>query len=222
MDDIIEAPIDNPDEMMTVTELRPSKQTVREHCKRRSRLDAEIKEAAAAASSKDLKSGSARQRSKPGSAIPRAFEHVKHAEPRHDHYRPMFNVRKRITNIVAISLSHDGSSSNPDLPDLSTATKAMLTANIGEQEDDDDIKVPDHVDWRSAYGRRTTQDFGFPGARVKVYRKAKPPQPSNNLAKRIYGDFPSKPNKKVQQPTHCESYRRWNPKRSPPNKQLAH
>lgn len=30
--------------------------------------------------------------------------------------------------------------------------------------------MPDHIDWRAAYGRRKTQDFGFPGARIKPHR----------------------------------------------------
>lgn len=41
------------------------------------------------------------------------------------------------------------------------------TANIGVQLGYDEMQVPDHIDWRAAYGRRKTQDFGFPGARIK-------------------------------------------------------
>lgn len=43
----------------------------------------------------------------------------------------------------------------------------MQTANVGVQEGYHDVEVPDHIDWRGAYGRRNTKDFGFPGARLK-------------------------------------------------------
>lgn len=55
----------------------------------------------------------------------------------------------------------------------------VLTADVGVQSGYHDIEVPDHVDWRAAYGRRKTQDFGFPGARTKPHKANKDRSPAN-------------------------------------------
>jgi hypothetical protein len=49
----------------------------------------------------------------------------------------------------------------------------------------DEVELPDHVDWRSAYGRRNTQDFGFPG----VHRANRPLQGPGVWIKRSCGHF---------------------------------
>lgn len=48
------------------------------------------------------------------------------------------------------------------------------------------------MDWRGAYGRRKTKDFGYPGARIKprgTCRAYKPLQDPNNWTKRACGHF---------------------------------
>jgi hypothetical protein len=94
--------------------------------------------------------------------------------------------------IAAKGLSHDGSSSDPHISRRNTARGYVPTTNIGEQSDYFDVEVPDHVDWRSAYGRRKTQDFGFPGARVKprkTFRTYKPLEDPGDWIKRSCGHF---------------------------------
>lgn len=49
----------------------------------------------------------------------------------------------------------------------STAIEELLS-NTPSAQQDNGLEIPDHVDWRSGYGRRKTQDFGFPGARTRL------------------------------------------------------
>jgi hypothetical protein len=76
-------------------------------------------------------------------------------------------VQQKVEHFTARGLSHDGSSSNPSLSHRDTTHDDMPTYNVTVQSDDDNVEVPDHVDWRGAYGRRKAQDFGFPGARIR-------------------------------------------------------
>jgi hypothetical protein len=101
--------------------------------------------------------------------------------------------RDTVNEIVAPrGLSHDGSSSDLRPSQRSTVHGNVPTANIGVQLDFFDVEVPDHVDWRSAYGRRKTQDFGFPGARIKprktlnTYKSLKDP---SDWIRRTCGHF---------------------------------
>ncbi|CAO2657729.1 Nn.00g038550.m01.CDS01 [Neocucurbitaria sp. VM-36] len=80
------------------------------------------------------------------------------------------DVGGRSGDLASQSLSHDGSSSDPSPSRRSTASSQVLIADVGMQAEYHSIEVPDHVDWRAAYGRRTSQDFGFPGARIKPRR----------------------------------------------------
>jgi hypothetical protein len=94
--------------------------------------------------------------------------------------------------IAAQGLSHDGSSSDPHISRRTTASGHIPTANVGVQSDYFDIEVPDHVDRRGAYGRRKTQDFGFPGARIKprkTFRTYKPLEDPGDWIKRSCGHF---------------------------------
>ncbi|OAL05691.1 hypothetical protein IQ06DRAFT_373088 [Phaeosphaeriaceae sp. SRC1lsM3a] len=72
------------------------------------------------------------------------------------------------TRVIEPTLSHDDS-----------ARVEVLTADVGLQSGYHDVEVPDHVDWRAAYGRRKTQDFGFPGARIKPHKANKDRSPAN-------------------------------------------
>jgi hypothetical protein len=79
------------------------------------------------------------------------------------------DVHREVNHFAAKGLTHDGSSSDPPLSRRGTTRDDLLTANIGVQPNYQSIEIPDHVDWRSAYGRRMTQDFGFPGARIRTH-----------------------------------------------------
>lgn len=95
-------------------------------------------------------------------------------------------------HVAPRGLSHDGSSSDPRVPRRSTVHSHIPTANIGVQSDYFDVEVPDHVDWRSAYGRRKTQDFGFPGARIKprmTFKACKPLADPGDWIRRSCGHF---------------------------------
>jgi hypothetical protein len=55
-----------------------------------------------------------------------------------------------------------------------------------------DISLPSHIDSRGGYGRRTTQDFGYPGARIKpqgTSKSYKPPEDPGGWVKRSCGHF---------------------------------
>ncbi|KAJ4358558.1 uncharacterized protein N0V89_003142 [Didymosphaeria variabile] len=110
----------------------------------------------------------------------------------HNFGEPQPTVEK-LEDIAAKSLSHDGSSSGHSLTERTTTQAANPSAHVGVEEGYYSIEVPDHVDWRGGYGRRKTQDFGFPGARIKpgstfmAYKK--PLQDRNNWIKRACGHF---------------------------------
>ncbi|KAL6151419.1 hypothetical protein ACJBU6_10402 [Exserohilum turcicum] len=97
--------------------------------------------------------------------------------------------RRRAEDVVSPGLSHDGASSptrrsNP-------ASYPVTTANIGIEAQYEDIEVPEHVDNRQGYGRRVTQDFGFPGARIRRHdsTKKRPLQDPGKWVKRMCGHF---------------------------------
>ncbi|OAL57121.1 hypothetical protein IQ07DRAFT_627029 [Pyrenochaeta sp. DS3sAY3a] len=88
--------------------------------------------------------------------------------------------------------NHDGSSSNPSMPYERSRSAQVPISNIGVQAGYNDIEVPHHVDWRGAYGRRVTKDFGFPGARIKplsTYRTSQPLSNPDGWVKRSCGHF---------------------------------
>lgn len=88
-------------------------------------------------------------------------------------------------------LNFDGAASDYNSSRRATA-RDVTAAGIGVQPGYHDIKVPDHVDWRGAYGRRKTQDFGFPGARIKprsTFRAFKPLVDPGDWVKRSCGHF---------------------------------
>lgn len=101
------------------------------------------------------------------------------------------DVHKRVEGITAKCFSHDGSSSRPSSRCNSLSNLASA-ANVGVENGYHNMQVPDHVDCRAAYGRRKTQDFGFPGARLKPHgnsRTYKPLQDPGNWLKRACGHF---------------------------------
>lgn len=110
--------------------------------------------------------------------------------PRHQ-FGKSVSVRRRAEEIVSMGLGHDGAS-DLSLSRRSTILSSILTANIGVEERYHEIEVPNDVDNRQGYGRRVTQDFGFPGARIKsngTTRTSKPLRDPGNWAKRACGHF---------------------------------
>ncbi|KAH7381605.1 hypothetical protein BKA66DRAFT_570738 [Pyrenochaeta sp. MPI-SDFR-AT-0127] len=100
--------------------------------------------------------------------------------------------RNELAGSAARGLSYDGSSSNPSLSRRSTALGQVPISNIGVQAGYHSTEIPDHIDMRGAYGRRQTQDFGFPGARIKphrTFRTYKPLQDPGHWAKHACGHF---------------------------------
>lgn len=96
------------------------------------------------------------------------------------------SVLQRIADIASNSYSHDGSSSTPSISRHSTAPGPAPQTGVHR------VAVPEHVDWRGAYGRRITTDFGYPGARIKprgTYRTYKPLQDPDHWTKRACGQF---------------------------------
>ena len=109
-----------------------------------------------------------------------------------NHIEAPNDVRQKIDAIAARGLSHDGSGSLHDVAQHSSSSSPVPIADIGVQKDYHDVEVPHHVDWRGAYGRRKTQDFGFPGARIKprsTPRSHKPLQDPGTWVKRACGHF---------------------------------
>ena len=101
-------------------------------------------------------------------------------------------VFTRIADIASNSFSHDGSSSIPSMSRRSTTSGLVPQLETQNRSKDPNVAVPDHVDWRGAYGRRKTKDFGYPGARIKprgTYRTYKPLQDPDNWTKRACGHF---------------------------------
>lgn len=70
------------------------------------------------------------------------------------------DVRKRLEDIPARGLSHDGSCSDPCPSRQVDDREEISPGNMGLQAGYFDIEVPDDIDWRGAHGRRKTQDFG--------------------------------------------------------------
>ncbi|KAI4620550.1 uncharacterized protein J4E87_007238 [Alternaria ethzedia] len=100
-------------------------------------------------------------------------------------------VRRRAEEIVARNLGHDGAS-DMSVSRQSCISGSIPTANIGVEEQYGETEVPDDVDNRQGYGRRVTQDFGFPGARIKSYginKTSRPLRDPGNWTKRACGHF---------------------------------
>ena len=100
---------------------------------------------------------------------------------------------ERLEEIAGGSLSHDGSGSDHGFIRRGATRLPDLSGGIGVQEGYRSTETPNHVDWRGGYGRRRTQDFGFPGARIKphsTFNAHKTPlDDPGNWIKRVCGHF---------------------------------
>jgi hypothetical protein len=74
------------------------------------------------------------------------------------------DVLERVDHIAA---SYDGTSPESEPPYSPTPPRTPTPEGSSVESDQDNFEVPHDVDCRPAYGRRTTQDFGFPGAGIK-------------------------------------------------------
>lgn len=132
------------------------------------------------------------------------------------------SVLKRIADIASNSFSHDGSSSAPSISRRSTAPGPVAHADTRTCSGDHNTAVPDDVDWRGAYGRRKTKDFGYPGARIKprgTYRTYKPLQDPDNWTKRACGHFSYMASTESQEEASKKLCRQCATKSPPPGSQ---
>ncbi|KAH6877750.1 hypothetical protein BKA58DRAFT_465510 [Alternaria rosae] len=109
----------------------------------------------------------------------------------HNQFGKSIGVRRRADEIVARNLGHDGAS-DMTVSRHSCISGSIPTANIGVEEQYGETKVPDDVDNRQGYGRRVTQDFGFPGAQIKshgINKTSRPLRDPGNWTKRACGHF---------------------------------
>lgn len=109
----------------------------------------------------------------------------------HNQFGKSIGVRRRADEIVARNLGHDGAS-DMSVSRQSCISGSIPTANIGVEEQYGETKVPDDVDNRQGYGRRVTQDYGFPGARIKshgINKTSRPLRDPSNWTKRACGHF---------------------------------
>ncbi|KAF2131880.1 hypothetical protein P153DRAFT_180501 [Dothidotthia symphoricarpi CBS 119687] len=77
------------------------------------------------------------------------------------------SICKSIEPIAPAGVTFDGTSSRPSSR-RNTLSIPVFSIDPRIEDGYHDVEVPDHVDSRGAYGRRKTQDFGYPGARTKV------------------------------------------------------
>ncbi|KAI0575085.1 AtpC F0F1-type ATP synthase epsilon subunit mitochondrial delta subunit [Pyrenophora tritici-repentis] len=109
-----------------------------------------------------------------------------------DRFGKHVDVRKKSeVNISKDRLSYDGSHS-PNLSRRNTTSGPVPVVNTGIGAPHHNKEVPDDVDNRQGYGRRMTQDFGFPGARTKpggTTRSSKALQDPGRWVKRACGHF---------------------------------
>lgn len=134
------------------------------------------------------------------------------------------DVSKRNEDIASISFSYDGSSSTPSMSRRSTAPGPIPQSAASTSAEDHRVTMPDHVDWRAAYGRRNTKDFGYPGARIKpcnTYRTHKPLQDPDHWIKRACGHFSYMANTKSKEEASKKLCRQCAIKSSPTLSQPA-
>ncbi|KNG44280.1 atp synthase delta mitochondrial precursor [Stemphylium lycopersici] len=118
----------------------------------------------------------------------------KTSSPNFEIFRNKFNrpsdVSERAAHIVSLGLSHDGTSS-PSPSRGNSPSIPVPIANIGIEAQYNDVEVPDHVDDRQGFGRRITQDFGFPGAHIRPrgITTKRPLQDPGKWVKRACGHF---------------------------------
>ncbi|RMZ72205.1 ATP synthase delta chain mitochondrial precursor [Pyrenophora seminiperda CCB06] len=117
------------------------------------------------------------------------------SSPNFEIYRDRFgkhvDVRKRPGVNISNYLSYDGSHS-PHLSGRDTASSPIPNLDMGIGNLFQNHEAPDYIDNRQGYGRRITQDFGFPGAHTRsrdATRSSRPVQDPGTWVKRACGHF---------------------------------
>ncbi|CAA9965378.1 Epsilon protein [Pyrenophora teres f. maculata] len=85
-----------------------------------------------------------------------------------DRFGKHVDIRKRPEVNISKGLGYDGSHS-PNLSRRNTTSGPVPVVNTGIDALQQNKEVPGDVDNRQGYGRRMTQDFGFPGARTRPH-----------------------------------------------------
>jgi hypothetical protein len=96
-------------------------------------------------------------------------------------------VLERVDHIAARGFSYDGTSPESEPPYSATPPRTPTPEGGSMESDQDNFEVPHDVDCRTAYGRRTTQDFGFPGAGIKSRATSRSYMASKDPGKRVKG-----------------------------------
>ncbi|KAF2270860.1 hypothetical protein CC78DRAFT_4750 [Lojkania enalia] len=110
-----------------------------------------------------------------------------------------------LDEIAVKPLSHDGVDSRQSFSFVSMR-------GIGIEEGYQDVKVPPCIDNRGSYGRRKTNDFGYPGARIKPQtsgRFKRVSQDPGNWDKSTCGHFPRRETRESNEDasnTRCLGY----------------
>jgi hypothetical protein len=126
---------------------------------------------------------------------------------------------KKLDDIAAKNLSHDGSSSPHSFSRRVSAPGAILTTEPVVDQSYDTNRVPYYVESRSGYGRRKTKDFGFPGARIKPSGRSRTYQllqDPGSWIKRSCGHFSNVDVKESRDDASLQPCRQCRAKHSPP------
>jgi hypothetical protein len=94
--------------------------------------------------------------------------------------------------ISPTGFSCDGTSPEDEPPYSATSERTPTPQRSSAETERDNVEVPHDVDWRAAYGRRKTQDFGFPGAGIKSRATARcyrAPEDPGSWVKHVCGHF---------------------------------
>jgi hypothetical protein len=106
-------------------------------------------------------------------------------------------------NYISLAgFSCDGTSPKNEPPYSPTPERTPTLQGGSAETERDNIEVLHDVDWRAAYGRRKTQDFGFPGAGIKSRATARcyrAPEDSGSWVKHTCGHFSH-----IRRATGCE------------------
>lgn len=131
-------------------------------------------------------------------------------------------VFTRTADAASNSFGHDGSSSKPPMSRRNTAPGSVADVETRPCSKDHNVLVPGHVDFRGAYGRRKTADFGYPGARIKpqgTHRACKPLKDPGRWTPRACGHFSYMADTESREEAFKRLCRQCSTKSSPPKSQ---
>jgi hypothetical protein len=126
---------------------------------------------------------------------------------------------ERLDHTTANGLSHDFPNSHHNHSRRASAPGAVPTTDPIVHRSYYTNHFPYYVDSRTGYGRRKTNDFGFPGARFKprrTFRTYQPLQNPGSWIKQLCGHFSYVATKEVQKEVSLQSCRQCRAKHPPP------